>query len=515
MITALVVLAVAVVAFVSNRIAPPLVALGVALALYLTGTVTLEEMLAGFGDPVVVYLAALYVVSEALDATGVTAWAGQQLVHRVGTGRRAVLAALILLCAALTALISVNGAVAALVPVAVMLAARTGRPTSQLLMPLAFAAHAGSLLTLLGTPINVLVSDLAVQAGARPFGFFEFALVGVPLLAGTLVLALTVGSRVLPHRDAPNARPDLSRHAETLAAHYAVADERVAISHDRGVAEVLIPPRSPFEGAHVFTGMRTESGELVVVAIRRGGDDLDRADLRAGDLLVLRGTWDALDERARPPGLLPVDPPDLLRRYAVRLGPRAYAAVAILVAMCVLLALAAAPAVVVAMGAAGAMVLTHAVSVPQAQHAISLPTLLIVAGMIPLSTAIQTTGLADAIADGLLAVLGGGSPLLIQLGIVVTVVVLGQFISNLATVLIVSPIATTVAVTADVSPLPLLMGITVAGAASFLTPVATAANLMVQEPGAYRFGDYWRLGLPHVLLFVLVATFLVPAIWPF
>jgi di/tricarboxylate transporter len=128
MTTTVVVLAVAVLAFVSNRIAPPLVALGVALALFVTGTVTLPETIAGFGDPVVVYLAALYVVSEALDATGVTTWAGQQLIDRVGTGRRAVLTALMLLCAVLTALISVNGAVAALVPVAVMLATRIGQP---------------------------------------------------------------------------------------------------------------------------------------------------------------------------------------------------------------------------------------------------------------------------------------------------------------------------------------------------------------------------------------------------
>jgi di/tricarboxylate transporter len=380
-------------------------------------------------------------------------------------------------------------------------------------MPLAFAAHAGSMLTLLGTPINVLVSELAVEAGARPFGFFEFALVGVPLVVGVLVIALVLGPRVLPRREPENARRDLSRHAETLAADYSLDGEQTLISHDRGVTEILIPPRSPFEGDHVFPGMRTESGDLVVVAVRRGGDDLDDAHLRAGDVLVLRGTWDALDHRVGHPGVLPVDAPAQLRRHA--LGPRSFGAIAIVAAMCVLLALDVAPPAIVALTAAGAMVATTVISIPQAQHAIALPTLLIVAGMIPLSTAIQTTGLADAIADGLLALLGDSSPLLMQLGIVLRVVVLGQFISNLATVLIVSPIATTVAVMADVSPLPLLMGITVAGAASFLTPVATAANVMVQEPGAYHFGDYWKLGLPSVLLFVLVATLLVPAVWPF
>lgn len=515
MITTLVVLVLAVAAFLSNKLAPPVVALGVALTLYVTDTVSMDEAIAGFSDPVVVYLAALYVVSEALDATGVTAWAGQQLLRRVGARRSAVLTALMLLCAALTALISVNGAVAALLPVAVMVATRIGDPPSRLLMPLAFAAHAGSLLTLLGTPVNVLVSELSVEAGGRPFGFAEFALVGLPLLVGTVLLAVWLGPRVLPHRQPENARRDLSQHAETLAAHYAVDDAQTSISYRQGVTEVVIPPRSPFEGEQVFPGMRTESGELVVVSVQRDGDDIGSTRLRAGDVLVLRGTWDALDRHVAHPGLLAVDPPSELRRHAVQLGPSSYAAIVILVAMCVLLAVEAAPAAIVSLVAATAMVAIRVLSVQQAQHAISLPTLMIVAGMIPMSTAIQTSGLADSVSDGLLAVIGGGSPMLLQFGIVLTVAILGQFISNLATVLIVSPIAMTVADSAGVSPLPLLMGITVAGAASFLTPVATAANLMVQEPGAYRFGDYWKLGLPHLVLFVAVATVLVPAIWPF
>lgn len=515
MVATIVVLVVAVVAFVSNRVPPSIVALGVALALYATGTVSATEAIAGFGDPVVVYLAALFVVSETLDATGVTAWAGQQLTRRVGEGRLAVTAALMLLCAALTALISVNGAVAALVPVAVMLAGRIGQPPSQIMMPLAFAAHAGSMLTLLGTPINVLVSELAVDEGARPFGFFEFGIVGVPLVAGTLVIALLLGPRLLPLREPENANPDLSRHAETIAAHYAVDDEDTAISHYRGVTEVLVPPRSSFLGDHVFPGMRTESGDLVVVAVQRGGDDVGETHLRAGDVVVLRGDWDALERRVRHPGLLAVDEPSQVRRHAVELGVRSYTAVAILLVMCTMLALDVAPAAIVALLAAGAAVALRVVSVGQAQHSVSLPTLLIVAGMIPMSTAIQTSGLADVIADGLVTALGGSSPVLLQLGIVLTVVVLGQFLSNLATVLIVAPIAVTIAQLADLSPLPLLMGITVAGAASFLTPIATAANLMVQEPGGYRFGDYWRLGVVHMTLFVVVAVGLVPLIWPF
>lgn len=512
-ITTLVVLVVAVVAFVSDRIPPPVVAAGVALALYFTGTVTFAQTIAGFGDPVVVYIAALFVVSGALDATGVTAWAGQQLTQRVGDNPRAVVAAIVLMVAGLTALISVNGAVAALVPVAVVLAVRTAQAPARVLVPLAFAAHAGSLLTLLGSPVNLLVNELGLEAGARPFGFFEFALAGLPLLAGTMAIVLTLGPRVLPNRNPPNAPRDLSRHAEILAAHYAIEPRQTALSYDAGVTEIVIAPRSPFEGDVVFPGMRTESGELIVIAVKRAGVALDHAELQAGDVLLMRGAWDALDRHAAQLGVVAVDEPTVLRRQSIHLGARSYIAIAVVLIMCTLLALDVAPAAIIAMTAAGAMVALRVLSVSQAQQSVALSTLVVVAGMIPLSTAIETSGAADLISDALVRAVGDGSPLLLQFGIVVVVLVLGQFISNLATVLVVAPIALSIAATIDVSPSPFLMGMAVAGAAAFLTPVATPANLMIMEPAALRFGDYWKLGLPLLLLFGAVATFLVPVVW--
>src|SRR5262249_26276382 len=150
------------------------------LTLWATGVLDLHQALAGFGDPAVVFIASLFVVSEALDATGVTTWAGQLLVARVGESRTRLLAAMMLLVALLTALISVNGAVAALLPVIVVTAVRLGRSASQLLLPLAFGAHAGSLLTLTGSPVNVVASEYSHDAGAGSFGYFSFALAGIP-----------------------------------------------------------------------------------------------------------------------------------------------------------------------------------------------------------------------------------------------------------------------------------------------------------------------------------------------
>ena len=148
-----------------------------------------------------IFIASLFVVSEGLEAAGVTAWVGQELVARVGDSRTRLIVYTMLLVALLTALINVNGAVAALVGVAVVLAVRTGRSPSRLLLPLAFGAHAGSLLALTGTPVNVIVSD-----AAGGFGFFEFALVGVPLVVG--VIAITCAVR---RPAAARARPALDR----------------------------------------------------------------------------------------------------------------------------------------------------------------------------------------------------------------------------------------------------------------------------------------------------------------
>jgi di/tricarboxylate transporter len=135
---------------------------------------------------------------------------------------------------------------------------------------------------------------------------------------------------------------------------------------------------------------------------------------------------------------------------------------------------------------------------------------ILVAGMIPLSTAMAETGAAERLADGLVDLLGDAGPRAILLGLVVLVFVLGQLISNMATALIVIPIAVSAAGELDVSPKPLLTAVVVSAAAAFLTPVATPANLMVLEPGGYRVGDYWKLGLPLLVLFAAGAVLLVP-----
>jgi di/tricarboxylate transporter len=509
------ILGVVVAVFVWDHLPVAAVALGTALSLWATGILELDDALAGFGDPTVIFIASLFVVSEALNASGVTSWAGQQLTARAGESRTRALLLMLLLVALLTALISVNGAVAALIPVVAVMAVRLRRSPSQLMMPLAFGAHAGSLLALTGSPVNVIVADAAAETGEGRFGFLEFALVGVPLVAGTIAIVILFGERLLPPRQVRRITRDFSDLAHTLVEEYGL-DERPErlMTRRSGVAEAVIPPRSSLIGETVFPGMVTDSGDLVVLAVRRRDEEIrTETKLAVGDTLLLQGTWGALEYHLDDPEVLVVDPPALVRRQVVPLGPGAKRALVVLAAMVVVLATGVLPPAVAGLLASGAVVATRVLTIEQAYRGIAWTTVILVAGMIPLSTAMTQTGAAATLADNIVAAVNGPYGLL--LGLVGLTFVLGQLISNMATALIVIPIAVSAAAELDVSPKPVLMAVCVAAAAAFVTPVATPANLMVMEPGGYRFGDYWKLGLPLLLLFGAVAVLLVPVYWSF
>ncbi|MFN3591919.1 MAG: SLC13 family permease, partial [Thermaurantiacus sp.] len=572
-----------------------------ALALFFTGILSIEEAVSGFGDPTVIFIASLFIVSGALEATGVTAWAGQWLIKTAGTGNPLRLKVLMmLLVAGLTALISVNGAVAALLPVVVVLAVRTGTASGQLLIPLVFAAHAGSMLALSGTPVNVLVSDALMTADGRNFGFFEFALAGVPLLAGGMAILLFLGPKLLPQSNGANLPPDFSAHARTLVEHYRLTDGLIrlrlrpdsgligtptdAIGHhpadgltmvavergngavelksggevlaagdavivrgtaeaavgwaseaglaiiedlaadgvkgaifnrNSGLAEVMIPPRSAMIGRQVHAGMTNEAGDLVVLAMTRAQEELPPGPvtLQQGDTLLLQGTWEALERRLAAPEVVTVNEPDVVRRQAVPLGLGAKGAIGALLLMVLLLVTGVVPPSVAGMVAATVILVTGILSVDQAYRAINWTTVILVGAMTPLSLAMFQTGAADLLAETLIRQVGDADPRLLLVVLFLITAVLGQIISNMATALIMIPVAVTASAQLGIPADTVLMSLTIAAAASFLTPIATPVNLMVLEPGGYRFTDYWKLGLVMMIWFFIIAVFWVPLVW--
>src|SRR5262249_42954568 len=223
----------------------------------------------------------------------------------------------------------------------------------------------------------------------------------------------------------------------------------------------------------------------------------------------------ALAANEDDPDVLVVDSPEIVRRQSVPLGPGSGRAIAALLGMVILLATGVVPAAVAGLLAACALVLSGGVRVSQAYPAVSWSTIGLVGGMIPLSVAMQQTGAAELIAQSLVRVVGDAGPYPLLIGLVAITAVLGQLISNMATALVVIPVAVSAAEAFGVSVRPLLMAVDVMAAAAFLTPVATPGNMMVMGPGGYRFGDYARFGLPMLLWFGVIAAGLVPLIWHF
>lgn len=513
----LVVLAATVALFVWDRLPVAVVALVVPLTLWATGVLDLGTAMGGFGDPTVLFIGALFVVSEALDATGVTAWVGGVAMRLSGEGGTRLMVIIMLMVAALTALISPNGSVAALTPVVVAIAVRRGRSPSELLLPAAFSAHAGSLLMITGSPVTVVIADYVEAAGGGRLGLFSVAAVGVPLVLITIVMAVLFGARLVPQRSPGNALRDLGGHGGTLSDHYGLdAAPEPVMGRSVGVAEFMIPPRSDFIGDLAYPGMVTESGQLVVAALHRKGQDMPgRLQLAPGDSMLLQGPWEALAAAAQDPNILAVDDPDSVRRQAVPLGPGAKRALGVLAGMVVLLATGVVPAPVAGILAALAMVLLGVLKVDEAYRGISWTTLILVGGMMSLSAAMVSSGAAQTLAEGLVSLVGGFGPHALLLGLFLITAIMGQLISNMATALIVIPIGLSAAESMGVSPVPVLLSVAVFAAGALLTPVATPANLMVMEAAGYRFGDYWRLGLPLLVFYGLVGILLVPFIWPF
>jgi di/tricarboxylate transporter len=344
---------------------------------------------------------------------------------------------------------------------------------------------------------------------------------GAPLRSG----ALAAGD-VVVLRGAADQLSDFA--ARNLLTPVAGGDGSVAdtlFNRASGLAEVIVPPRSALIGKTLSPGMATESGDLVVLAIQRQGESLgdpgqsevvaaQAVEIRAGDQLLLQGSWEAIDRRLKTPEVLAVDSPDIVRRQAVPLGAGSKTMLAIVAAMVLALATGVVPAAIGVLLAAMAVIGFGMLKVEQAYRAIDWNTVILVGSMLPLSTAMYQSGTADALADWLAGALAEAGPYALLAGLFAVTAVLGQVISNTATAMILIPIAVATSMQLGVSAQPVLMSLNIAASAAFLTPVATPSNLIVMGPGGYRFGDYWKLGGALMALYFVVAVFWTPLIWP-
>jgi anion transporter len=409
--------------FIWNRVPAVIVAVCASLALYFTGVLNLPETLSGFGDPIVVMLVGLFCVAIALDHAGVAAWAGQVLLRWTARHPRRRLVAIMLVAAVFSALIGMNGAVAAMVPIVVVIATRTRTLPSKLMIPLAFACLSGAQLSMLGSPVNVITSTMIDETGVGYLAFFDWAWLGVPLLLGVIALIVLLGDRLLPERPAPELPPDTQK-------------------------------------------------------------------------IVLTRPEESRDERAV-------------------LGPRAYAALGVLVLLVGLLAFRVVVPAIAAMLCAALMVLFRVVTVRRLARRVDWATIVLVAAMIPPAVAMTKTGAAQLIGDQVVHALGGLGPYAVLTGLFLVTFVISQFISNTSSALVMLPIGLATATDLHVSAVPMMLGVAMGAGASYLTPFANAVSLMVYGPGGYKFGDFWRLGLIMTAWTLAVTLAVVPMVWRF
>ena len=201
----LIVLAVMAVLFVTEIIPLAITSLGGAITLGLMGIITPKVVFSGLSDSTVVLFAGMFVVGAALFYTGLAQKIGETVVSHAGTSENGLMLAIMLVTATMSAFLSNTGTTAALLPVVVGICAVAKIPASRQLMPLAFAAGIGGIITMVGTPPNIIVSGTLSKFGIEPFGFFEFAWIGIPLTIATIVFMMLVGKHLLPKHEITDA----------------------------------------------------------------------------------------------------------------------------------------------------------------------------------------------------------------------------------------------------------------------------------------------------------------------
>jgi len=596
------VLGLTVAAFASDRFRLDLVALIAMLSLALMGILTPGEALAGFAEPLTLMIAGLFVVGAGLFETGVADRLGDVLSRLAGGGSTRLLIATMLTSAVLSAFLSSTGTVAVLLPVVVALARNADMAPSRLLMPLAFGSLLGGMLTLIGTPPNLVVADQLRSVGQEPFGFFAFTPIGLVMLTVGVTYMATIGRRLLPsHPDVEEAGSGVqARSLAGLAKRYGVdthlheveipagtmlagatmasadvrarfgvtvlavesreAEERFVrraepgtlmragdvlhvlasseeleafasasgvriVDEDRMplpeplmLIETILPPDSRYVDRKLVDSRLHDRTRATVVAVKRGSKllhgNLGDVTLRAGDALLLAGGPAAHRRVATArTDLIVVGAPRQWERFA-RDTRRAPAAIAVLLAMLVVMTLGVVPNAIAVLAAAVGMVVVGAVSMDGAYRAINWESVVLIAAILPMATALDVSGGLDLVVNGLVGALGQAGPLLVMAALFVLTSAFSQVISNTATTVLLAPVAYAAATTLGVNPAAMLMTIAVAASTAFATPVASPVNALVLTPGRYRFTDFLKVGLPIVVLMLIATLLVVPVFFP-
>ena len=571
--------------FIWNRWRYDVVAVMALMASLITGIVPVKDAFTGFGHPAVITVAAVLVMSHTLQRSGIVDYLAKGIASlRQAPWTETVLTASV--ASGLSAFMNNVGALALMLPVAVRNAERRGTAPSMVLMPIAFASLLGGLVTMIGTPPNIVIATARAEAEGTAFAMFDFTFAGLPVALAGLAFMAMFGQRLLPKRNAQTATGDRFRlrayliearvlassplvdatikHLEDMCDNEATvmaivregkrslapdgndrirADDVLVLQGDplalrpvleqRGLksitesdvsqdaltsddvmlVEAMVMPKAPIDGRSMRRLRMHETYGVNLLAMARKGQApearLARVRFQIGDVLLLQGQRTTLQKILPMLGCLPLAE----RGFNMMTTRTSWLPLAIFILAVLITALGLVPVQIAFVAAVLAMVLTGTLPAREVYSAIEWPVIVLLACLIPIGGALETSGATGLIAGGI-ASIAGDLPLWALLALVMaTSMLLSDLVHNTPTAVLMAPIGLSLATTLNLPADALLMAIAIGAASPYLTPIGHQSNTLVMGPGGYQFGDYWRLGLPMDLIILLTGVPMILWAW--
>ena len=631
MTTTLIILVITVALFIWGRVRADIVALTALAALLVLGILTPAEALAGFSSPIVIMMIGLFVVGGAIMQTGLAKLTSNKLMA-LSRGNETITFLLVMLVTSfIGAFVSNTGTVALMMPIIMSIAAGSGMQSSRFLMPLAFAGSLGGMLTLIGTPPNLVIDEVLTEAGYQPLAFFSFFPVGIIVIAIGIIVLMPLSKLFLSRKQSgkkkktkslddlvdeyrlldnlhryivpsnrtsaakdENGNPmnivgktlkelsiqkkygvsiieirnekksrlglvqdvnqNMAKSSSTIQEHdilYIIGDEQkmqrfaqdyglrrmkdVKIDfYDLGLTEIVVMPTSNFAGLRIGEANLRKRFGINVLGVKRGGgsssseggrsgneyitDNLIAAKLHVGDMLLVQGEWTNLTHlTADTTNWVVLDQPEkaadkVLLDYK---APVAAAIMLLMIAMMVFDFIPVAPVTAVIIAGLLTVFAGCFRNVEAAYKTINWESIVLIAAMMPMSTALEKTGASALVSQGLVESLGSMGPTALLAGIYLTTSLMTMFVSNTATAVLMAPIALVAARQVGVSPYSFLFAVTLGASMCFASPFSTPPNALVMKAGGYTFMDYVKVGLPLQIIIGVVMTFVLPLLFPY
>ena len=617
MIETIVVLLLSVAFFISGKVRSDIVALCALVALMLLGILTPDEALAGFSSNVIIMMVGLFVVGGAIFQTGLAKMISSKLMKLAGNSETRLFVLVMLVTSFMGAFVSNTGTVAIMIPIVVSMAMSVKMNPGRLLMPLAFASSMSGMMTLIGTPPNLVINEELVSGGYEGLGFFTFLPVGLICAAvGTLLLlplskkflskpgalsgasassgkslkalvkeygissnlyrlqvnsASSVVGRMIGELDIrknyslniievrhvvrnqrnPLAKTMVQQAADSdtvlrvddilyvsgseaivkvfaekykleLLPETSSASSNVLDFYDIGVAEIVVMSSSSVVNKTIREVEFRSKYNVSVLGICRKNkyilQGIVEETIHTGDVLLVQGTWENIASLEKESSEWIVVGRPLEEAAKVTLDYKAPVAAAVMLGMIAVMVFDFIPIapVTAVLIAALLMVLTGCFrNVEAAYKTINWESIVLIAAMMPMSVALQKTGVSAWISNALVANLGDYSPILLLAGIYFTTSFMTMFISNTATAVLMAPIAMSSAEQIGVNPVPMLFAVTLGASLCFASPFSTPPNALVMTAGQYKFSDYIKVGLPLQIILGIVMILVLPLLFPF